>query len=157
MNRHQAMTGCCLQCDLIRGEVKAKSRVVARTDSLIAYCPFASRLPMLVRITTVDHLDRYESLSLSVIEELSHLVSRITTWMQQLHPGVSYNYILNTRPPGIDGRADAHHWSLEIFPRLTRMAGFEWGSHSMINPILPEIAAAQYRLRAAAENPRQIL
>ena len=127
MNRHQAKTGCCLQCDLIRGEVKAKLRVVARTDSLIAYCPFASRLPMLVRITTVDHIDRYESLPLRVIEELSHLVSRVTTWLQQLHPGVSYNLILHTRPPGVEGNADAHHWCAGDFPEVDSNGWFRMG------------------------------
>ena len=36
---YRAKTGCCLQCDLIRGELKAESRVVAKSDSLVAYCP----------------------------------------------------------------------------------------------------------------------
>ena len=157
MRQHQAKTGCCLQCDVIRSELKAKSRVIARTDSLIAYCPFASRMPMLVRITTVEHADRYEELPLDVIAELSQLTSRVTSWLNQLHPGVSHNYILHTRPPGVDGRADAHHWALEIFPRLTQIAGFECGSQSMINPILPEPAAARYRSRAASEDPRFVL
>jgi UDPglucose--hexose-1-phosphate uridylyltransferase len=30
---------------------------------------------------------------------------------------------------------------MEIFPRLTRVAGFEWGSGFYINPVPPENAA----------------
>tara|TARA_R110002049_G_scaffold50370_2_gene142980 strand:+ start:44509 stop:46044 length:1536 start_codon:yes stop_codon:yes gene_type:complete len=157
MSRHQANTGCCLQCDLIRGELKQKTRIVAKTDSLIAYCPFASRLPMLVRISTIEHMDCFESLPMAVLDELSQLISRVTAWLNQIHPGVSYNYILHTRPPGLRGSADAQHWAFEIFPRLTQTAGFEWGSRAMINPVLPENAAAKYRECATKEDPRYFL
>ena len=157
MSRHQAKTGCCLQCDLIRAELRAESRVITKTESFIAYCPFASWLPMQVRITTHRHLDCFESMSLPMISELSKLVTRVTGWMEQLLPNASYNYVLRTRPPGVQGNPDSQHWSLDVFPRLTRMAGFEWASQSMINPVLPENAASQYRACAAAEDPRQIL
>ncbi len=51
-----------------------------------------------------------------------------------------YNYIIHTAP--FDSNELAHyHWHLEIFPRLSRVAGFEWGSGVYINPVLPEQAA----------------
>jgi UDPglucose--hexose-1-phosphate uridylyltransferase len=34
---------------------------------------------------------------------------------------------------------------LEIMPKLTRVAGFEWGSGFYINPTPPETAAAALR------------
>ena len=36
---------------------------------------------------------------------------------------------------------DYYHWHIEILPRLTKRAGFEWGSGFYINPTLPEEAA----------------
>ena len=33
------------------------------------------------------------------------------------------------------------HWHIEILPRLTKTAGFEWGSGFYINPTPPEDAA----------------
>ena len=33
------------------------------------------------------------------------------------------------------------HWHLEFIPRITRIAGFEWGSGYTINPTPPEEAA----------------
>jgi UDPglucose--hexose-1-phosphate uridylyltransferase len=152
MKLHWAKTGCCLQCDMVRAEIKAKERVVAATDSLIAYCPFGSHLPMLLRITTKRHLDCFESLSMSELEELARLVRRSIQWLQQLYPDVAYNYLIHTRPPGVGGEEMAH-WALEIFPRVTQLAGFEWSSDCMINPMLPEIAAAKYREIARGENP----
>ena len=156
MQQHHATTGCCLQCDLIRGEVKEKQRVIAETDSLIAYCPYASQLPMLVRMTTKRHQDRFEDLADDTIEEISWFTRRIIRWLEELRPETAYNCLLHTRPPGATGDSDAYHWSLEVFPRMTHIAGFEFSSQCMINPTLPEVAAAAYRGRAAAENPRLI-
>ena len=33
------------------------------------------------------------------------------------------------------------HWHLELVPRISRRAGFEWGSGYTINPTAPEEAA----------------
>ena len=55
-----------------------------------------------------------------------------------------YNYIIHTAP--FDTQELQHyHWHMEIMPRLTRVAGFEWGSGFYINPVLPEQAAAFLR------------
>jgi UDPglucose--hexose-1-phosphate uridylyltransferase len=55
-----------------------------------------------------------------------------------------YNYIIHTAP--FDTKEIPHyHWHLEIIPRLTRIAGFEWGSGFYINPVLPEQAGAFLR------------
>ena len=34
-----------------------------------------------------------------------------------------------------------YHWHIEVIPRLTRIAGFEWGSGFYICPTPPEDAA----------------
>jgi UDPglucose--hexose-1-phosphate uridylyltransferase len=52
----------------------------------------------------------------------------------------SYNYILHTAPfsqPNIPH----YHWHFEIMPKLTQLAGFEFGSGFYINPTPPEEAA----------------
>ena len=152
MKHYWAKSGCCLQCDTIRAEIKAKQRVVATTQSLIAYCPFGSHLPRLLRITTRRHLDCFEDLTMDELGELARLVRRTIHWLQAIYPDVAYNYVIHTRPPAIS-RDDMAHWSLEIFPRITQVAGFEWSSDCMINPILPEDAAAKYRELAKTENP----
>ena len=87
MRRHRATTGCCLQCDLIRAETKSKLRIVAQTESLIAYCPFASRLPMLVRVTSKTHQARFEDLDSGMIEEVSRLATRVVSWLEKACPG----------------------------------------------------------------------
>ena len=34
-----------------------------------------------------------------------------------------------------------YHWHIEIIPKLTHVAGFEWGTGFYINPTPPEEAA----------------
>lgn len=152
MRLHHARTGCCLQCDVLRAELKSKRRIVAVTDSLIAYCPYASHVPMLLRITTRRHTDRFEDLNEKELDELARLIRRSVGWLKTLYPEVSYNYLFNTRP-GSMSDPEAFHWSFELFPRLTQIAGFEWSCETLINPTLPEVAAVQFRSLARQENP----
>jgi UDPglucose--hexose-1-phosphate uridylyltransferase len=55
-----------------------------------------------------------------------------------------YNLMLHSAPlraPALDH----FHWHLEIIPKLTRVAGFEWGTGFFINPTPPEEAAKYLR------------
>ncbi|HEV2500516.1 MAG TPA: galactose-1-phosphate uridylyltransferase, partial [Terriglobia bacterium] len=36
---------------------------------------------------------------------------------------------------------DYYHWHMEIMPKLTKVAGFEWGTGFYINPTPPEESA----------------
>lgn len=157
MSNYRLTQGSCLQCDLVRAELKAKDRIVYRDGSLVAFCPFASHLPFLVRITTLEHQPCYEDLAETTIESVSRLVRRVVSWIENLFPNTAYNFCLHTRPPGCSDPADAYHWAIEIFPRMTQIAGFEFSSHCMINPVMPEDAASRLRVHALAEDPRLIL
>jgi diadenosine tetraphosphate (Ap4A) HIT family hydrolase len=45
----------------------------------------------------------------------------------------AYNYIIHTSP--FDTQSLPHyHWHIEVIPRLTRVAGFEWGRASTSIP-----------------------
>jgi UDPglucose--hexose-1-phosphate uridylyltransferase len=51
-----------------------------------------------------------------------------------------YNYLIHTSPLS-SGPLEHYHWHFEIIPRITRVAGFEWGTGFYINPVPPEHAA----------------
>jgi UDPglucose--hexose-1-phosphate uridylyltransferase len=51
-----------------------------------------------------------------------------------------YNMVLHSAPVQ-DGPLTHYHWHIEIIPRLTRVAGFEWGTGFYVNPTPPEEAA----------------
>ena len=55
-----------------------------------------------------------------------------------------FNFIIHSAPcktPDLD----YYHWHIEIMPKLTKVAGFEWGSGFYINPTPPEYAAETLR------------
>ena len=51
-----------------------------------------------------------------------------------------YNLIVHSSPLQ-EVSNDFYHWHVEIMPKLTRVAGFEWGTGFYINPTGPEEAA----------------
>jgi len=55
-----------------------------------------------------------------------------------------YNFMLHTSPLK-ENHQEYYHWHFEIVPKLTRIAGFEWGSGFYINPSPPEEAAKYLR------------
>ncbi len=58
------------------------------------------------------------------------------------------NVLIHTTPVQ-DPESPYYHWHIEIMPKLTHVAGFEWGTGCYINPVSPERAAELLNLRAA--------
>ena len=65
-----------------------------------------------------------------------------------------YNFLIHTIPNvKIESKRSSYwetieqdyHWHLELIPRLTQVAGFEWGTGFYINPTAPEDAAKYLR------------
>lgn len=57
---------------------------------------------------------------------------------------VPYNFVLHSEPLR-SGGLEYYHWHFEIVPKLTSIAGFEWGTGFYINPLPPEEAAKYLR------------
>jgi len=137
----------CVWCDIIRQDRRDRRRVVAETGGFIALEPFAPRFPFETWILPVRHRSAFEE---SSVEELRGLAIMVGTFLRHMNRALSsppFNFMLHTAPLR-DGALDYFHWHLEIIPKLTRVAGYEWGSGFFINPARPEDAAEA--LRAAA-------
>lgn len=130
----------CLFCDVIRQEASTGVRLVAENEEFVALCPFAPRFPFELWIVPKEHRSAFEE---STRREFQHLATLLKDMLGRLeavldHP--AYNYIIHTSPVP-DGQNDYYHWHLEIMPKLTKLAGFEWGTGFYINPTPPEEAA----------------
>jgi UDPglucose--hexose-1-phosphate uridylyltransferase len=134
----------CVFCDMIRQELQQGSRLVEENDEFVALCPFAPRSPFEVWILPKTHHSSYVELQ---EDSLAQLAAIFSTTLKRLHLALRnapYNFILHTAPvrePAIP----YYHWHFEIMPKLTLMAGFEWGSGFFINPTPPEDAATYLR------------
>ncbi len=149
--RHYEIKERCIFCDIIRQELATPERVVEETRHFVVMVPFAPRFPFETWIYPKKHLCSYVDVTKEEIMDFSrtlrHTLQRLGKALN--HP--PYNYMLYTAPNRVPRRGHWHtlnddfHWHLEIMPRLTRVAGFEWGSGFYINPTPPEDAARYLR------------
>jgi UDPglucose--hexose-1-phosphate uridylyltransferase len=133
--------GRCIYCDMIQQELGQERRVVLDSPNFVAFAPYASRFPFETWILPKNHASHYENIQKNDVEELGTVLKTILMKLEVALDHPAYNYIIHTSP--FDTRALPHyHWHLEIIPRLTRVAGFEWGTGFYINPVPPEQSAA---------------
>lgn len=137
----------CIFCDLVRQEIESKDRLIVNIDGFIAIAPFASRFPFEIWILPKAHSCDFISLNDSDRRDLAKILKIV---LQKLKIGLNdppFNYIIHTAPfrrPKVGywrTIQDDYHWHIEIMPRLTRVAGFEWGTGFYICPLPPEDAA----------------
>ena len=128
--------------DVLTKELAAQNRIVLETRNFVVLTPFASQIPYFMWILPKKSEARFEEVSDEDLKELASVTRRVLRAMETLLPQAAYNFVLHTSPfdPCWD---EVFHWRMEIFPRLTKVAGFEWGSDCFINPVLPEVAASE--------------
>jgi UDPglucose--hexose-1-phosphate uridylyltransferase len=134
----------CVFCDMVRQELQQKVRVVLENEEFVAICPFAPRSPFEVWILPKRHFSSYEGLAAKSYHLLAEIFSETLKRLEKSLGKAPYNFILHTAPIG-EPALPHYHWHFEIMPKLTLMAGFEWGSGFFINPTPPEDAAQYLR------------
>jgi UDPglucose--hexose-1-phosphate uridylyltransferase len=136
--------GRCIYCDMIYQEISAEKRIVVDSPSFISFAPFASRFPFELWIVPKNHNSHYENIQKNELDELGTVLKTILMKLEIALDKPSYNYIIHTSP--FDTQSLPHyHWHVEIIPRMTRVAGFEWGTGFYINAVPPEQAASYLR------------
>ena len=129
---------------MISEEKKVGIRVVAETDSFLAWCPSMGRLAYEIWLAPKKRQSRFEDCDDATAKELGgllrDLVGRIETRL-----GPSFNYYLHSAP--FDGKdRPSFRWHWEIVPRLAGIAGWELGAGMFLNTTPPEVAAEKLRL-----------
>ena len=134
----------CLFCAIATTETELEKRVVRADEHFVAYCPFASRQPYEITIVPRAHQCRFERLSDDQCALLAEFLLGVLHQLEAALPHVCYNFWVHSAPFDIADERH-YHWHLEILPRATTTAGFEWGSGELINSVPPEQAAHQLR------------
>jgi len=137
----------CVFCDLIRQELELKDRLILDLDGLVAVTPFAARFPFEIWILPKKHSCDFTSMDTETRINLGRIMKKVLSKLKKGLNDPPYNYVLHTAPfrrpkVGYWKSIDYdYHWHIEIIPRLTRVAGFEWGTGFYICPLPPENAA----------------
>jgi UDPglucose--hexose-1-phosphate uridylyltransferase len=130
----------CIFCDMLQQEITDGKRMVIENDEFVVFSPFAARFPFETWILPRTHSAAFEKIQDS---ELSTLAVTLRDALRRLNIALNnppYNYILHSAPVRTPD-LEYYHWHIEIMPKLTRVAGFEWGTGFYINPTSPEDAA----------------
>src|SRR6185437_6162314 len=136
--------GRCIYCDMVQQELSFEKRIVLDTPHFTAFCPYASRFPFETWILPKNHSSHFENIPKPGVDDLGSVLRQVLNKLEVALDSPAYNYIIHTAP--FDHQELPHyHWHIEIIPRLTKVAGFEWGSGFYINPVLPEDAAGFLR------------
>jgi UDPglucose--hexose-1-phosphate uridylyltransferase len=130
--------------EMIQQELTTGSRIVLDTPGFVALCPYASRFSFETWILPKDQSSHFENIRPKAIDELGDVLKTVLGKQERVLDDPPYNYVLHSAP---FNQPELPHfrWHFEIFPRLTRVAGFEWGSGFYINPVYPEDAAKRLR------------
>jgi UDPglucose--hexose-1-phosphate uridylyltransferase len=134
----------CVWCDMVRQERRGQARLVLESPEFVALAPFAPRFPFETWILPTRHRAAFEESTEEELRGVAETLGEVLRRMDQVLGEPPYNFMLHTAPFR-EAQLESFHWHLEVIPKLTRVAGFEWGSGFFINPVPPEAAADALR------------
>ncbi|MFN3966118.1 MAG: galactose-1-phosphate uridylyltransferase [Endomicrobiia bacterium] len=134
----------CIFCDIISQELSTGERVVIENQEFVAICPYASRFPFEIWILPKKHISQFENIQKHEITFLTQIMKTVLRKLNNVLDNPPYNYLIHTNSIK-ETFSPYYHWHIELMPRLTKVAGFEWGTGFYINPTPPEEAAGFLR------------
>jgi UDPglucose--hexose-1-phosphate uridylyltransferase len=130
----------CIFCDIIRQEQDTGTRVINENKHFIALAPYAPRFPFEIWLLPKQHSSSFENNQSSVYSSLAFALKDNLMRLDSVLARPAYNLMIHTSPVGEEINAH-YHWHIEIIPKLTKVAGFEWGTGFYICPTPPEESA----------------
>ncbi len=131
----------CAFCDIIQQEINQGVRMVSENHEFVAICPYAPRFPFETWILPKRHSHDYQSISKEMIEGLAQILSETLKRINRVLDTPPFNFVLHTAPVNCQDATNHCPGHIEISPKVTRVAGFEWGTGFYINPTPPEESA----------------
>ena len=138
--QYYALKERCVWCDMLRQERRDGRRLILESQGFVTLAPFAPRFPFETWILPVGHRAAFEDSTDEELHGLAGVLGEFLRRMNRVLGDPPFNFMLHTAPFR-EVQRESFHWRLEIIPKLTRVAGFEWGSGFFINPMPPEDAA----------------
>lgn len=144
----------CVYCDIIRQETESGVRVIAENDGFVTIAPYAPRFPFETWILPKRHESSFENASSKTYEDLAKALKLLLMKSDRVLDTPAYNLVIHTAPLQESG-LEHYHWHVEFMPKLTKTAGFEWGTGFYINPTPPE-EAARFLREARVDMPQMV-
>lgn len=134
----------CVYCDIVTQELSERERIVDENSSYVCVAPYAPRFPFETWIIPKEHRAVFEGIEDEEITSFAEMLLKTLRRLNVVLSNPPFNYVIHASPFN-SGEVAHYHWHLEIIPKLTNIAGFEFGSGFYINPTPPEEAARYLR------------
>jgi UDPglucose--hexose-1-phosphate uridylyltransferase len=134
----------CVFCDIVRQETREERRLIAENADMVAVAPYAPRFPFETWILPRRHQSLFEESPRHEYASLASLLRDILRRMNRALRFPPYNLLIHSAPLA-EPVGELYHWHVEIIPKLTKVAGFEWATGFYVNPTSPEEAAQVLR------------
>jgi UDPglucose--hexose-1-phosphate uridylyltransferase len=146
--------GQCMLCSLPEIEEAFEQRVVAQDEHFTAVVPWAAESAFEVWIVPRRHQAEFGECQPDEIAALARIMGNVLRRYRDRAGDPAYNLIVHSAPRGRAG-SRAHHWFIQLRPRIHRTAGFELATGVHINPSLPEADARVLRGEATHEGAQE--
>jgi UDPglucose--hexose-1-phosphate uridylyltransferase len=130
----------CVRCDIVKAEIAEKKRIIAKNAHAVAFAPFASKHPFEVSIFPREHVSSFSHTPAPVVRSVAQLLQDVLRRVRRNLHDPDYNVFIHGAPLDYK-KYPYHHWHVEILPKTTISAGFEFATEIDINVIDPDDAA----------------
>jgi UDPglucose--hexose-1-phosphate uridylyltransferase len=128
----------CAYCKILNIE-KTSDRKVFENNSFVCFTPYASKMPYEIWFMPKRHVISIKELNENELFDLAEILKKTLVRLEKM--GASYNFYLHNGT----GDEKQFHFHIELLPRISKWAGFELGTGTIINSVTPEDAAKYYR------------
>src|SRR5262245_61128666 len=142
--RHYQQKERCVFCDIIRQELRDRTRVISESADFVAVAPYAPRFPFETWLLPKRHASRFEDAPRHEYASLARMLGDLLRRMNKTLENPPYNLLIHSAPV-VERAGEYYHWHVEVIPKLTKVAGFEWATGFYLNPTSPEEAAQVLR------------
>jgi UDPglucose--hexose-1-phosphate uridylyltransferase len=125
----------------VQRELESLDHLAAASRRLAAISPKASRFAYELQVLPKTPESRFEECDDGLLEEAAILLSRLLRALDRMLDRPDYHLLLHTAPFG----ETRYWWHFELFPRLNRVAGFEWATGIFLNQVAPKDATRAWR------------
>jgi UDPglucose--hexose-1-phosphate uridylyltransferase len=87
---------------------------------------------------------RFEDAPRHEFTSLARILGDLLRRMHKALEAPPYNLLVHSAPVK-ESVGEYYHWHVEVIPKLTKVAGFEWATGLYLNPVAPEEAAQVLR------------
>jgi UDPglucose--hexose-1-phosphate uridylyltransferase len=130
----------CLFCDILHQETEEAERLIVESEHVVAFVPFAARLPFETWIVPRRHAAGYEHLRAGERRDLARTLRTVLARLRSTLGGAPTSLVLHSAPFA-ESEAPYFHWHVEIAPRVVVPGVLATGSGFPANPLPSEDAA----------------